>query len=63
GSITVAEMVSLLRELARKIRLKQFYKTTRGPKKPPPKRTGGLREKHVSTARLLQQRHLQIQQC
>jgi hypothetical protein len=63
GSITVAEMVSVLRELARKIRLKQFRKTTRGPKKPPPKRTGGLREKHVSTARLLQQRHLQTKPC
>jgi hypothetical protein len=55
-SLSVAEMSRVLRQLAEQLRPQRFYKKTRGPKKPPPKRTGGLREKHVSTARLLNQR-------
>lgn len=31
---------------------RRFAKSPRGPKKPPPQRTGGLREKHVSTHHL-----------
>jgi hypothetical protein len=44
------QMASTLRSLAAKIDPTRFRKNTRGPKKPPPKRTGGLKEKHVSTA-------------
>lgn len=35
-----AEMVATLRELAQKVRLKAYRKSSRGPKKPRPKREG-----------------------
>jgi IS4 transposase len=47
------ELVKFLKETAASANPKRFAKSPRGPKKPPPKRTGGLREKHVSTHRLL----------
>jgi IS4 transposase len=50
------QMASTLRSLAAKVDPTRFRKNTRGPKKPPPKRNGGLKEKHVSTARLLAER-------
>lgn len=50
------EMAEHLKALAARVRIKQFQKTTRGVRKPPPPRTGGLREKHVSTERLLKGR-------
>lgn len=50
------EMATFLRECAAHVPIHRFLKNKRGPKRPPPKRTGGLREKHVSTARLLAQR-------
>lgn len=53
GKLTPRQFAKLLRELAGHVVLSQFYKHPRGPKKPPPKRTGGIREKHVSTARLI----------
>jgi len=53
---TPAKLAQFLRKCAKHVRIESVLKTTRGPKKPPPKRTGGLREKHVSTARLLAQR-------
>lgn len=56
GSLTARQMTTTLCQLARPIRVQRFRKTSRGPKKPPPKRRGGYREKHVSTARLLAQR-------
>jgi len=49
-------LVQFLKQTAAYANPKRFAKTTRGPKKPPPKRTGGLREKHVSTHRLLRKR-------
>ncbi len=56
GKTTPRQMASFLRECAVHVPIRRFLKNKRGPKKPPPKRTGGLREKHVSTARLLAQR-------
>lgn len=56
AGLTPKELAAVLQELASNARIKQFTKHQRGPKKPPPKRTGGLRHKHVSTARLLQKR-------
>jgi hypothetical protein len=50
------QMAAFLRESAGHAKPAQFRKNVRGPKKPPPKRTGGLREKHVSTHRLLANR-------
>lgn len=49
----LTSFVKFLRETAAYAQPKRFMKAVRGPKKPPPKRTGGLREKHVSTHRLL----------
>jgi len=53
---TPRQMATFLRKCASHVPLHRFLKNKRGPKKPPPKRTGGLRKKHVSTARLLAQR-------
>jgi len=50
------EIATFLWECAAHVPIHRFLKNTRGIKKPPPKRTGGLRHKHVSTARLLAQR-------
>jgi IS4 transposase len=47
------EMGHWLREMARQIRLSEFRKQPRGPKKPRPERQSGAEQKHVSTARLL----------
>lgn len=46
-------LLKFLQDTAAYVHPKRFLKASRGPKKPPPKRTGGLREKHVSTHRLL----------
>lgn len=54
---TPRQMAAFLRECAAHVPIRRFLKNRRGPKRPPPKRTGGLREKHVSTARLLAQRN------
>lgn len=47
------ELAGVLVELARAVRLPQYKKHARGPKKPQPKRQSGAEVKHVSTARLL----------
>jgi hypothetical protein len=54
--LTVKELTTLLKQLAKHVDVSRYKKHKRAPKKPPPKRTGGFREKHVSTARLLEQR-------
>jgi len=56
GQLSTRSMAFSLKQLASHVKLDRFRKRTRGPKKPPPPRTGGLREKHVSTARLLNKR-------
>jgi hypothetical protein len=53
---TPRQLAAFLRECAAHVTIRRFLKNKRVPKRPPPKRTGGLREKHVSTARLLAQR-------
>jgi IS4 transposase len=50
-------MAAKLLQLAAHARPDQFRKTTRGPKKPRPKRTSGARDHHVSTAKLLAKRN------
>ena len=47
------EMVATLRELAQKVRLEAYRKSSRGPKKPRPKREATTKTSHVSTAKLL----------
>lgn len=54
--LTPLEMAEILKQLAKNVDLSRYKKHKRAPKKPPPKRTGGLRHKHVSTARLLEKR-------
>jgi IS4 transposase len=56
SQLTAQELAELLKQLAKNVDVSRYKKNKRGPKKPPPKRTGGLREKHVSTARLIDQR-------
>ena len=53
-----AEMVATLKMLARKVRLKAYRKSPRGPKKPRPKREGTTKSPHVSTAKLLRNRQV-----
>ena len=53
-----AEMVATLQELARKVCLKAYRKSPRGPKKPRPKREGTTKSPHVSTAKLLRKRQV-----
>ena len=48
-----AEIVAPLRELAQKVRLKAYRKSSRGPKTPRPKREGTTKASHVSTATIL----------
>jgi hypothetical protein len=53
------EFARVLVELAEQIRLERFRKNRRGPKKPKEKRHYDRAHPHVSTARILRQRHLQ----
>ena len=52
-TMRTAAMGATLLELARKVRLRTFRKTPRGPKKPRPQREENTKRSHVSTARLL----------
>ena len=51
-----AEMVATLRELAQKVRLTAYRKSSRGPKKPRPKCASTTKSSHVSTAKILRNR-------
>jgi hypothetical protein len=50
------ELSPLLKQFAAAVRLSEYRKQPRGPKKPRPKRTSGAKERHVSTAKLLMRR-------
>lgn len=56
ASLSSAELARVLKTLAGNVTPERFRKTTRGPKKPPPKRVHNKRKPHVSTARILAQR-------
>jgi hypothetical protein len=56
GDLRPKPLADLLVTLAGKVDLLRFQKHPRGPKKDPPKRSSGKRQKHVATARLLAQR-------
>jgi len=51
------DMVATLLDLARRVNLRAYRKSPRGPKKPRPKRDGNSKQGHVSTAKLLMARH------
>jgi hypothetical protein len=50
------EMATILQEIAGHVSLHRYRKTTRGPKKPPPKRKRYKNGEHVSTYRLIAER-------
>jgi IS4 transposase len=56
GTLTVDEMAAILHELASLTDAKRFRKNKRGPRKPPTRKAGNMREKHVSTQRILNER-------
>lgn len=56
ATMTTAELVATLLQLAQNVRLGAFRKHPRGPKKPPVKRQFNPQQPHVSTAKLLEQR-------
>jgi len=53
---TPSGLAKFLCRCSKQVNIDRFKKSQRGPKCPQPKRKGGLRQKHVSTARLLQSR-------
>ena len=57
--LTARDLATILKQLAKNLDVRRYKKHKRAPKKPPPKRTGGFREKHTSTARLLKHRSQQ----
>jgi hypothetical protein len=57
AALTPRQLAKTLCSIAKHVNPTRFRKSVRGPKKRPPPRTGGtLREKHVSTARILSSR-------
>jgi hypothetical protein len=54
--LSPAEMAKVLQDLAANVRPDRFRKNIRGPRKPPPPRSSGAQEPHVSTFRLLHKR-------
>ena len=55
-TMTPQKLVSLMKKLAENVKLSQFRKHPRGPKKPKPKRIALKNKPHVSTARILAER-------
>lgn len=60
-SLTVTQLVEVLRLLAGNVRLARFRKARRGPKKPPIKRMYSKKHPHVATAELLAARRTKKQ--
>jgi hypothetical protein len=58
GGCTAKQLARFLCTTAKHVNPRYFRKSPRGPKNPRPARTGGLREKHVSTHRLLKKSRL-----
>ena len=54
------EFSPVLKQLASAVRLAEFRKQPRGPKKPRPQRKSGARVKHVATAKLLMERKAKV---
>ncbi len=51
--MTPRELGAVLVELAALVRMEEYRKAPRGPKKPPPKKQSGAKIKHVATAKIL----------
>jgi hypothetical protein len=52
-TLSVPDLVNVLREVARHVRLSRYRKYSRGPKKPPPEKAAYANGGHVSTFKLL----------
>lgn len=59
NDLPVATFTERLLEVTSSMDMQQYRKSVRGPKKPPPKKTGNKRTVHVSTKQLLDQRTYQ----
>ncbi len=57
--MTVYKFVTILEQLAEKMKLYRFQKHPRGPKKPQPKRKGSKNTPHVSTSQIIAKRKKQ----
>jgi hypothetical protein len=57
GHASPRAIASALKNAAKHVDMERIRKTTRGPKKPPPKRTTNKRKPHVSTYRVLRSRN------
>jgi IS4 transposase len=53
GTMTVEELVAVLRQLASNVRLSNYQRSKRGPKKPAIKRKYNKKHPHVATSKLL----------
>jgi IS4 transposase len=51
--LTPRELGAVLVELAGLVRMEEYRKSPRGPKKPPPQKQSGAKIKHVATAKIL----------
>jgi len=58
GKLSERQLANVLKKLAGLVRIEQFRKHTRGPKKPPTKRKHDKRRPHVSTEKILRVRRL-----
>jgi hypothetical protein len=56
--LSPSAMGRLLQDLARRVRLSEYRKQPRGPKKPKPLKASGYEKKHLSTAKLLKDQEL-----
>ena len=56
GSLSAAQLAATLKALAANANLRRYRKHTRGPKKPPPKKSKYKNGGHVSTAKLIAKR-------
>jgi IS4 transposase len=56
--MTPRELGAVLVELAGLVRMEEYRKSPRGPKKPPPKKQSGAKIKHVATAKILAARKM-----
>lgn len=52
-NLSTKDFCTLLKDIARAMRLQKYTKDKRGPRKPRPKQTSGRRHKHVATQRLI----------
>ena len=55
--MSASDMAVTLLDLAKRVNIRAFRKSPRGPKKPRPERDGNAKQGHVSTAKLLMARH------